>query len=108
MLDNNDFREEFKSSKGLCIPHFTSVIRMTGQIRLKNPAGVTQTLIEAEIKNLELTEHYLLEFLRKRSWNYRNEPPGPEINGNAMVLGLLVGAEGFSHRSYNAISLSKD
>jgi len=104
MLDDKDFREEFKSSKGLCIPHFISAIRMAGQSKLKNPVDVACTLIEVEIKHLQLAKHYLSEFIRKRSWDFRNEPPGPEINANTMILNLLVGVEGLYCRSYKAFS----
>ena len=104
MLDNKDFREEFKSSKGLCFPHFVSAIRMASRSKLKNPAQVARALIEVEIKRVQLVEHCLSEFIRKQSWDFRNEPPGPEINANAMVLNLLVGVEGLYCRSYKAFS----
>jgi len=107
MLDDKDFREEFKSSKGLCIPHFISAIRMAGQSKLKNPVDVACTLIEVEIKHFQLVKHYLLEFIRKRSWDFRNEPAGPEINANTMVLNLLVGAEALYCQSYKAFSPEK-
>jgi hypothetical protein len=104
MLDDKDFRREFKSSKGLCLPHLVSAIRMVGRSKLKNPANVTQTLIEAEIKSLRLVKHYISEFARKYSWDFRNEPPGPEVNANSMALSMLVGVEGLYCRSYKAFS----
>jgi len=39
-------------------------------------------------------ERYLSEFVRKSCWDFRNEPAGPEVNANPMVLNLLVGIEG--------------
>jgi len=104
MLDDKEFREEFKSSKGLCLPHFVSAIRMAGRSKLKNPAHVARTLIEVETKRLQLVEHYLSEFARKQSWDFRHEPWGSEANANPMVLNLLVGVKGLYCRSYKAFS----
>ena len=94
MLDDKDFREEFGSSKGLCLSHFVSAVRMVSRVRIKNSVQITRALIEAEMKRLELTENYLSEFIRKQRWEFRHEPWGPEANANPMVLNLLVGAEG--------------
>ena len=94
MLDDEDFCEEFKSSRGLCLPHFLSAIRMINQNKLKNPVMAAQTLVRIEIKRLKLVERYLSEFVRKSSWDFRNEPAGPEVDANPMVLNLLVGIEG--------------
>jgi hypothetical protein len=94
MLDDKDFREEFESSKGLCLSHFVSAVRMVSRARIKNSVQITRALIEAEMKRLELTENYLSEFIRKQRWEFRHEPWGPEANANPMVLSLLVGAEG--------------
>jgi len=91
MLDDKDFREEFKSSRGLCLPHFLSAIQMVNRNKLKNPVMVARTLVRIEIKRLKLVERYLSEFVRKSSWDFRNEPAGPEVNANPMVLNLLVG-----------------
>jgi len=102
MLDDKEFREEFKSSNGLCLPHLVSAIRMAGRSKLKNSAHIVQTLIEVETKRLRLVERYLSEFVRKQSWDLRNESAGPEVNANPMVLNLLVGAEGLYYRSKKA------
>jgi hypothetical protein len=94
MLDDKDFREEFKSSRGLCLPHFLSAIQMVNRAKLENPLMVVRTLVGTEIKRLKLVKRYLSEFVRKSCWDFRNEPAGPEINANPMVLNLLAGIEG--------------
>lgn len=104
MLDEKDFLEEFKSSKGLCLPHLISAIRMVSQSKLKNPADVAHTLIEVAIKQLQLVKHYLSEFIRKHSWDFRNEPRGPEVKANLMVLNMLVGVEGLYCLSFKVFS----
>jgi hypothetical protein len=94
MLDNEEFREEFNSSKGLCLPHFISAMQMVCMSKLKNPIYIAQALIDVEMKHLQLIEHLLSEFIRKQSWDFRNEPAGPEVNANFLALNLLVGAKG--------------
>jgi len=107
MLDDKNFGEEFKSSKGLCLPHMISAIRMVSQSKLKNPVNATQILIEVGMNRLRLVEHYLSEFTRKQSWDFRNEPPGPEVNANAMVLNMIAGVNGLYHPRYKTFPQCK-
>jgi len=95
MLDDDEnFRVKFSSSKGLCLPHFASAMQIIHINKLKNPIHVAKALIDAEIKNLQLIEHLLSEFIRKQGWEFRNEHPGEEVNANLLALNLLFGAEG--------------
>lgn len=93
MLNDKNFREEFKSSNGLCLPHFSSIIKMINQSKIKNPIIIIQTLFEAENKQIQLIKNYLSEFIRKHSWDFRNEAFGPEANVNYMILNILTGVE---------------
>lgn len=104
MLNNKEFGKEFESSKGLCLSHFVSAVRMVSRGRIKNSVRITRALVEAEMKRLELTENYLSEFIRKQRWEFRHEPWGPEANANPMVLNLLAGVEGLYCRSYKAFA----
>ena len=101
MLDDEDFRKEFNLSKGLCLPHFVSAMQMVCISKLKNPIYVAQTLIDTEMKRLQLIEHLLSEFIRKQSWDFRNEPAGQEVNANSLALNLLFGVEGLHLREIN-------
>jgi len=100
MLDDKNFGEEFKASKGLCLLHTIAAIQMISQSKLKNPVNATQILIEVSMNRFRLVEHYLSEFIRKQSWDYRNEPPGPEVNANVMVLNIVAGVNGLYHPCY--------
>jgi len=102
MLDDEDFRKDFQSSKALCLPHFFSAVGMVRSSKLRNSVDVTRTLIEVEKKGLETVASYLSEFIRKHDWNTRNEPRGPEVNANNMSLNILAGAQGlYMERSYS-------
>ena len=94
MLSDEGFRKEFKSSKGLCLPHFMSAIRFLGTSRLKNSADIHHALVQVEKERLQSVAYYLSEFLRKQCWDARNEPSGLEVNANKMALEILVGAQG--------------
>jgi hypothetical protein len=94
MLDDEEFREEFSSSKELCLPHLLSAIQILYTGNLKNPASIAQALINSEIKHLQSIQHLLSEFIRKQSWEFRDEPHGPEVNANHLALHFLFGSEG--------------
>jgi len=94
MLDVEDFQKQFKSSKGLCLPHFASAFQIISRNKFKNPSSITKTLIETEKENFQMVEHYLLEFIRKQSWDFREERWGPKADANHIALNLLVGVEG--------------
>lgn len=104
MLQDEKFREEFESSKGLCLPHFLSAIRVIDESNLENPAEIIKALLTVETRCLKLAKRYLSEFIRKQSWEFRDDPAGSEVNANYMVLNLLAGAEGLYCRSYRAFS----
>jgi len=94
MLDDKDFREEFKSTKVLCLPHFVSALRIVGKSNLKNPREVARSLIEFEVGLLERLEKLLSEFIRKQDWEFREAPRGPEVKANSLALNILAGVEG--------------
>lgn len=94
MLDDGDFAEAFLLSNGLCLPHFAAAMRSAQRSRLKSLAKIAQVLIKNEIKYLQMVECHLSEFIRKKSYDFRDEPRGEEVNANAMALRLLAGAEG--------------
>ncbi|MEM3449835.1 MAG: DUF6062 family protein [Nitrososphaerota archaeon] len=95
MLDDEDFRKDFNSSKGLCLPHFITAMQIITVIKLKNPIHIAQTLLDNETKHFQLIQNLLSEFIRKQSWEFRNEPHGPEVNANILSLNYLVGAKGY-------------
>jgi hypothetical protein len=95
MLKNDDFRKDFRRSKrGLCIPHFEAAMRTLESSKLTDSAKIAMSVFELEIEHLESIAHYLSEFIRKQSWDARDEPRGSEVNTNKMALEFLVGAAG--------------
>jgi hypothetical protein len=101
MLDDKDFREEFKT-KWLCLPHFLSALRLAGKSNLESPAEVIHTLVEIEVSLLERLSQLLSESIRKHDWRFRDEPRGPETEANSLALSILAGVEGLYSCSLKA------
>jgi hypothetical protein len=53
-----DFRKGSNSSKWLCLPHFTSAMRIICTSKLKNPIYVAQALLGSETKYFPLIENF--------------------------------------------------
>lgn len=69
---DEEFRERYRASVGLCLPHLRAVIEAT-------PHPPTRIfLIETAEAKLETLAHQLSEYLRKQIWNYRDEPKSAE------------------------------
>lgn len=100
MLDGRKFEIELKSFRGLCLPHFMSSIKILSQIKVKYIDEVANKLVEVEKGCFKLLFAYLSEFIRKRKWDYRNEPAGAEVNANLIALKMLTGIEGLYCKSY--------
>ena len=100
MLDGKKFEIEFKPFRGLCLPHFMSSIRILSQIKVKHVDDVAKKLVEVEKDRFKLLFSYLSEFIRKRKWDYRNEPAGAEVNANPIALKMLAGVEGLYCKSF--------
>jgi len=102
MLSDEDFRKEYNSSKGLCLPHFISTVQSLSTSKLKNSTDIYHALLQVEKERLRSVEYCLSEFLRKERWDARNEPKGFEADANRMALEFLVGAPGlYLGRSFN-------
>lgn len=65
---DEEFRERYRASVGLCLPHLRAVIEATHH----PPTRVF--LIETAEAKLETLAHQLSEYLRKQIWDYRDEP----------------------------------
>ena len=99
MLGDEDFRRKFESSDGLCLPHFLSAIRLIDERGFENAVDAIQALLKVEMRRIGLVKHLLSEFIRKRSWVFKDEPAGSEVDVNHIVMNLLSGVEGLYYRS---------
>ncbi len=65
---DEEFRERYRASVGLCLPHLRAVLEAT------NDQPTRIFLIETAEAKLETLAHQLSEYLRKQIWDYRDEP----------------------------------
>ncbi|GBC74947.1 hypothetical protein HRbin06_00255 [archaeon HR06] len=75
LLEEEEFRKKYKDSKGLCVKHF---------LKLKN-----EFTKEKEIEILEEINLSLLDYIKKRGWEFRHDKPPKEAPKKALIY--LVG-----------------
>jgi hypothetical protein len=85
LVENVEFREQFRTSPGLCVPHFRLVWEMT-------PASDKRALLRdtqlAATRSLlaEVREH-----LRKQRAEFAHEPAGPEVDSWQRAIWTTAG-----------------
>ncbi len=85
-LKHEDFREKYRSSVGLCLPHFNLVSRQVSD------KEVEALLHEVEINSLSKLSAELKEFIRKSDYRYARELPGEERDAWIRAVELWVGS----------------
>jgi len=75
LLEEEEFRKKYKDSKGLCVKHF---------LNLKN-----EFTKDKEIEILEEINLSLLDYIKKRSWEFRYDEPPKEAPKKALIY--LIG-----------------
>ncbi|MCX8189573.1 MAG: DUF6062 family protein, partial [Nitrososphaeria archaeon] len=95
MLDeDSEFRKIFSNSKGLCIPHFISAIKIVLETKVKNQEIIMSLLFDVEAKNIEKIQILLAKFIKRFDWAYTQKSYGEEIEVNNIVKDFLKGVEG--------------
>jgi hypothetical protein len=67
---NEEFLSLFKNSKGLCIPHFLSLLTMLENTKFDE--DIVKILFEVEKKNLQRLKLELSEYVKKQSYEFSN------------------------------------
>lgn len=84
-LNDDEFREAYKTSMGLCVPYFISVLD-----RIQNPA-VRDLLIAVQEARFGSLKHDLEEFCRKNDYRFRDEGFGKEADSWLRAVWMMVG-----------------
>ncbi len=92
--EDKEFRKIFLSSKGFCIPHFISIIKMVSETKVKNQKIIMDTLFEVESKSIERIQLLLTKFIKRFDWACKQKSYGEEVEANSMVKNFLKGVEG--------------
>jgi hypothetical protein len=67
---NEEFLRLFKNSKGLCIPHFLSLLTMLENTKFDE--DIVKIVFEVEKKNLQRLKLELSEYIKKQSYEFSN------------------------------------
>ncbi len=94
LLDDSDFREQYRRSTGLCMSHVHVAIEFwTSETAVESVRSVANGRVNQLINELR-------EFQRKHDYQYRHEPRGPEWSSPERAIDFLVGrrlkSDGFS------------
>lgn len=71
--NNIEFLKLLKNSKGLCIPHFTALMREATREMRKDKQDVIYALVEVEEKNLLRLSRELSEYVEMHSYEFSDE-----------------------------------
>lgn len=85
-LNNGEFREAYRSSAGLCLPHYQLAERQA------TDGDLRATLREVQIDRMAKLSAELKEFIRKSDYRNVGEPPGEERDAWIRAVGLWVGS----------------
>ena len=70
---HKEFLKLFMDSKGLCIPHFVTLIHVTEEIVRDQSKSIIETLTEVEEKNLGKLNSELAEYVRRQSYEFSDK-----------------------------------
>jgi len=68
--DYEEFSKFFEESKGLCMPHFITLTRMTEETARDQRQRIIKTINEVEVENLERLNTELAEYIRRQSYEF--------------------------------------
>jgi len=87
-FNNSTFKENFRTSFGLCLPHFIATIKLC------DDKTVAEELSKIEVEQLESLKQELIEFQRKNDYRFSDEGFGEERDSWIRAVKKMVGEEG--------------
>ena len=70
---NEEFLKLLKDSKGLCIPHFMSLLETLEETMHNQSQDMVDAIFEVEEKNFRRLKSELSEYIRRQSYEFSNE-----------------------------------
>jgi hypothetical protein len=70
---NEEFLKLFKSSKGLCIPHFVLLLKMIKDTMGSQSQEILKTIVDVEEKNFSQLKSELSEYIRRQSYEFSDK-----------------------------------
>jgi len=70
---NEEFEKLFKSSKGLCTPHFALLLKMMQNTLGSQSQEIIKTIIDVEEKNFSQLKSELSEYVIRQSYEFSDK-----------------------------------
>jgi len=67
---HEEFLKLFKNSKGLCIPHFTKLLKAIENATHNQSQDIAEVIVEVEEKNFRCLSMELSEYIRRQSYEF--------------------------------------
>jgi len=94
---NEEFFKLFKSSKGLCIPHFTLLFKMIKDTMGDQSQEIIKTIIDIEEKNFSQLKSELSEYIRRQSYEFSDKDRKAADDVLLKSVQKIVGRRGIKH-----------
>ena len=95
--NHEEFLKLLKNSKGLCIPHFTALIREVAKEVREDKHSTIYTLAEVEEKNLRRLNLELSEYVKMQSYEFSDENRKTLEDVLLRSVQKIVGRRGISY-----------
>jgi len=94
ILQDEEMRNLYDKSKGMCMPHHVMTLRVATNLFNGRFALVIKRLIEKEIQTLERLQENLAEYVEKQDYRFSNEEKARTEEFVGRSLSQLVGKRG--------------
>jgi len=94
---NEEFLKLFRSSKGLCIPHFALLLKMIKDTMGGQSQEIIKTIIDVEEKNFSQLKSELSEYIRRQSYEFSDKDRKAVEDVLLKSVQKIVGRRGIKH-----------
>lgn len=94
LSSNKEFSKLFIGSKGLCVPHFVTMIRVLEEGKHDQSQNTAATILEVEKQNLQRVHSELSEYVRRQSYEFSERERASTANILLRSVEKLAGRRG--------------
>jgi hypothetical protein len=104
---DEDFLRLLEDSKGLCIPHFSTLTHVVVNTVAKQSRGIVETVTEVEERNLSKLVSGLSEYVRRQSYEFSDRDRAAVEDVLLRSVEKIVGRRGvsLSYQKWNSASM---
>jgi len=94
LSSNEEFSKLFIGSKGLCVPHFVTMMRILEEGKHNQKQNTAATILEVEKQNLQRLHTELSEYVRRQSYEFSEKDRETIANVVPRSVGKIAGRRG--------------